>query len=107
MHDVPTFERLTSYSSTPQVLDFRGAGVGGVGGSFGNVPNHDVGAGVGLCVVGEAVGTAVGFVGAAESKQALLEEATRKDIPFITVLGRRGGSAIASAALNSIAMGTA
>ena len=52
------------------------------------------------------LGFPVGFVGAAESKQALFEEATRKDIPFITVLGRRGGSAIASAALNSIAMGT-
>ena len=52
------------------------------------------------------LGFPVGFVGAAESKQALLEEASRKDIPFITVLGRRGGSAIASAALNSIAMGT-
>ena len=52
------------------------------------------------------LGFPVGFVGAAESKQALLEEATRKDIPFITLLGRRGGSAIASAALNSIAMGT-
>ena len=53
------------------------------------------------------LGFPVGFVGAAESKQALFEEATRKDIPFITVLGRRGGSAIASAALNSIAMETA
>ena len=53
------------------------------------------------------LGFSVRFVGAAESKQALLEEATRKDIPFITLLGRRVGSAIASAALNSIAMGTA
>jgi precorrin-8X/cobalt-precorrin-8 methylmutase len=43
----------------------------------------------------------VGFVGAAESK-ALLAEHTAS-IPFLTVRGRRGGSAIASAALNALA----
>ena len=41
----------------------------------------------------------VGFVGAAESKQAL---ASQTDIPFITLLGRRGGSAIAAAAVNAL-----
>lgn len=49
------------------------------------------------------IASPVGFVGAAESK-ALLAEA-RRDVPFLTVLGRRGGSAIASAALNAIAIG--
>jgi len=43
----------------------------------------------------------VGFVGAAESKALLVERA--QGIPFITVLGRRGGSAITSAALNALA----
>lgn len=45
----------------------------------------------------------VGFVGAAESK-ALLAEG-RHGVPFVTVLGRRGGSAITSAALNAITRG--
>lgn len=45
----------------------------------------------------------VGFVGAAESKSALAN--SRLDIPFITLLGRRGGSAIAAAAFNAIAKG--
>lgn len=42
----------------------------------------------------------VGFVGAAESKALLAE--SHHDIPFVTVLGRRGGSAITAAALNAI-----
>ena len=50
------------------------------------------------------VGVPVGFIGAAESKQAL-EEASRQglDIPFLTVRGRRGGSAMAASALNALA----
>ena len=42
----------------------------------------------------------VGFVGAAESKQALIEAGL--DIPFITLKGRRGGSAMAAAAVNAV-----
>lgn len=47
------------------------------------------------------IGVPVGFIGAAESKQALSEHGL--DIPYLTVRGRRGGSAMASSALNSIA----
>lgn len=47
------------------------------------------------------IGIPVGFVGAAESKQALVEHGAH--IPFVTVLGRRGGSAMAAAAVNAIA----
>jgi precorrin-8X/cobalt-precorrin-8 methylmutase len=47
----------------------------------------------------------VGFVGAAESKAALAEG--NHGVPFVTLLGRRGGSAIAAAALNAIAKGVA
>ncbi len=43
----------------------------------------------------------VGFVGAAESKALLAEGA--HGVPFVTVRGRRGGSAIASAAFNALA----
>lgn len=44
------------------------------------------------------VGVPVGFVGAAESKQALLES----EQPFIAIEGRKGGSAIAAAILNAL-----
>ena len=47
------------------------------------------------------IGIPVGFVGAAESKAALA--ATLLGIPFLTVRGRRGGSAIAAAAVNALA----
>jgi precorrin-8X/cobalt-precorrin-8 methylmutase len=47
------------------------------------------------------VGIPVGFVGAAESKAALA--ANPFGIPFLTVRGRRGGSAIAAAAVNALA----
>jgi precorrin-8X/cobalt-precorrin-8 methylmutase len=45
----------------------------------------------------------VGFVGAAESKQALIDAGL--DIPFVTVKGRRGGSAMAAAAVNAVILG--
>ncbi|NJC87832.1 MAG: precorrin-8X methylmutase [Desulfuromonas sp.] len=44
------------------------------------------------------VGVPVGFVGAAESKAALLAS----NLPFITCRGRKGGSAIAAAILNAL-----
>ncbi len=46
------------------------------------------------------VGMPVGFVGATESKEALIADAR---VPFITIKGRKGGSAMAAAALNAIA----
>lgn len=51
------------------------------------------------------LGFPVGFIGAAESKQALVDYAGYLEISFITVKGRRGGSAMASAAVNAIAGG--
>jgi precorrin-8X/cobalt-precorrin-8 methylmutase len=47
------------------------------------------------------VGIPVGFVGAAESKRALADES--HGVPWLTVHGRRGGSAIAAAAINALA----
>ncbi|GAA4372959.1 precorrin-8X methylmutase [Nocardioides caricicola] len=49
------------------------------------------------------VGCPVGFIGAAESKQALVQFSAELDIPYVTVLGRRGGSAMTSSALNALA----
>lgn len=46
------------------------------------------------------VGIPVGFVGAAESKQALVDDEGGLD--YLTLLGRRGGSAIAVAAINAM-----
>lgn len=47
------------------------------------------------------LGLPVGFVGAAESKEELAKNP--RGIPFLTIHGRRGGSAMAVAALNAIA----
>lgn len=51
------------------------------------------------------VGCPVGFIGAAESKVALAAFARDHgiDIPFVTVHGRRGGSAMTASALNALA----
>jgi precorrin-8X/cobalt-precorrin-8 methylmutase len=51
------------------------------------------------------VGCPVGFIGAAESKQALIDLADVHgiDLPYVTVRGRRGGSAMTSSALNALA----
>ena len=45
------------------------------------------------------VGIPVGFVGAADSKQALAENGL---VPYITVAGTKGGSPIAAAAVNAL-----
>ncbi|MFO5475507.1 MAG: precorrin-8X methylmutase [Dolichospermum sp.] len=47
------------------------------------------------------LGFPVGFVGAVESKAAL--SADSRTVPFLTLHGRRGGSAIAAAAVNALA----
>ena len=46
------------------------------------------------------IGTPVGFVGAAESKEALQAYGC---VPFMIVKGRKGGSAMAAAAVNALA----
>ena len=48
------------------------------------------------------LGIPVGFIGAAESKEAL----AASDLEFLVVRGRRGGSAITAAAVNAIASDT-
>ena len=44
------------------------------------------------------IGVPVGFVNAAESKALLAE----KEYPFITSLGRKGGSSVAAAICNAL-----
>jgi precorrin-8X/cobalt-precorrin-8 methylmutase len=55
----------------------------------------------GAPVPAAVVGVPVGFIGAAESKAALADNSAR--IPYLVVHGRRGGSAMASAAVNALA----
>ncbi|MDT0202192.1 precorrin-8X methylmutase [Nocardioides sp. AE5] len=54
------------------------------------------------------IGCPVGFIGAAESKEALASFADDHgiDVPFLTVRGRRGGSAMTASALNALAQET-
>lgn len=46
------------------------------------------------------LGLPVGFVGAVESKEALIADS--RGVPFVTLRGRRGGSAMAAAAVNAL-----
>jgi len=46
------------------------------------------------------IGMPVGFVGAAESKDALAEDGR---VPYAIIKGRKGGSAMAAAAVNALA----
>ena len=45
------------------------------------------------------VGLPVGFVNAAESKQALLDS----PVPYLTAVGRKGGSNVAASVINALA----
>ena len=47
------------------------------------------------------IGVPVGFVGSAESKQALIDH--EAGVPYLVVRGRRGGSAMAASAINALA----
>jgi precorrin-8X/cobalt-precorrin-8 methylmutase len=85
-------------------LDLWGERMGGALVAIGNAPTAlfhlleliDAGAPPPAAVIG----LPVGFVGAAESKQAL---AAHGRLPFVIVEGRRGGSAMAVAAVNALA----
>ncbi|HEC32054.1 MAG TPA: precorrin-8X methylmutase, partial [Deltaproteobacteria bacterium] len=46
------------------------------------------------------IGMPVGFVNAAESKERLMEQ---DKVPYITIKGRKGGSAIAASVINALA----
>ena len=88
-------------------VDLWGADVEGAIIAIGNAPtalyrlleNFDKGAPKPALILG----LPVGFVGAAESKAELA--ANSRGVPFVTVRGRRGGSAMAAAAVNALAIG--
>jgi precorrin-8X/cobalt-precorrin-8 methylmutase len=52
----------------------------------------------GQCLPAAIVGTPVGFVAATEAKRELMG----RSVPYVTVEGTRGGSAVAAAAANAL-----
>lgn len=54
----------------------------------------------GKCKPAMVVGMPVGFVNAAESKELLMDQT---QVPFITIKGRKGGSALAACVVNQLA----
>jgi precorrin-8X/cobalt-precorrin-8 methylmutase len=106
LHD-PRVAALAAEEGTTRsaaALDLWGDGLGGAVVAIGNAPTAlfrlfellRAGAPRPAAIVGMPVG----FVGAAESKEALIAEAPA---PFVTVRGRLGGSAVTAAALNALA----
>ena len=96
---------MSSYSSRPAAVDLWQDRLGGALIAIGNAPTAlfrllemlDAGAPKPAAILGMPVG----FVGAAEAKDALAADS--RGVPFLTVLGRMGGSAMAAAAVNALA----
>ncbi|WP_338556188.1 precorrin-8X methylmutase [Paenibacillus sp. KS-LC4] len=104
--DADVMEEAKRLNTTRAIISIRKAIREADGGIFaiGNAPTALLEL-IRLVKNGEAkpgliVGVPVGFVSAAESK----EELAKLDIPFITNLGRKGGSPVAVAAVNAISL---
>ncbi|MFC0409354.1 precorrin-8X methylmutase [Roseomonas elaeocarpi] len=102
--EVPALAKRIGNTRSAAALDLWGEQLGGAVVAIGNAPTAlfhllemlDAGAPRPAAVIG----LPVGFVGAAESKQALRE---RHDVPWMIVEGRLGGSAMTVAAVNALA----
>jgi len=102
--EVPDIARRIGNTRSAAALDLWGERLSGALVAIGNAPTAlfhllellDAGAPCPAAVIG----VPVGFVGAAESKSAL---ATDGRVPFLIVRGRKGGSAMAVAAVNALA----
>jgi precorrin-8X/cobalt-precorrin-8 methylmutase len=100
---VPALAQRLGTTRTAAALDLWGSRLAGAVVAVGNAPTAlfrllelvEAGAGRPAAVLG----IPVGFVGAAESKQALAESG----LDYLVVHGRRGGSAMTVAAVNAIA----
>lgn len=101
--EVPALAQSIANTRSAAALDLWGDQLGGALVAIGNAPTAlfhlfellDAGSPRPAAVIG----LPVGFVGAAESKAALAEYG----LPFLTLHGRRGGSAMAVAAVNALA----
>ncbi len=102
--ETPAIAARIGNTRSAAALELWGPDLGGAVVAIGNAPTAlfhlldllDAGAPRPAAIIGMPVG----FVGAMESKQALAEWG---QIPFATVHGRRGGSAMAVAAVNAVA----
>lgn len=102
---VPVLAKQIGNTRTAAALELWGSKLGGAVVAIGNAPTAlfyllemiESGAPRPAAIVGGPVG----FIGAAESKEALIEHPSGLD--YLVVRGRRGGSAITAAALNAIA----
>ncbi|WP_119422982.1 precorrin-8X methylmutase [Desertibaculum subflavum] len=102
--DVPALAGRIANTRSAAALDLWGERLAGAVVAIGNAPTAlfrllellDAGAPLPAAVIG----VPVGFVGAAESKDALAADGR---VPFLIVRGRRGGSAMAAAAVNALA----
>lgn len=103
--EVPTLAQTIGNTRSAAALDLWGQELAGAVVAIGNAPTAlfhllellDQGAAKPALILGFPVG----FVGAAESKAALAADS--RGVPFITLHGRRGGSAMAAAAVNALA----
>ncbi|RJF88250.1 precorrin-8X methylmutase [Oleomonas cavernae] len=100
---VPALAAQIGNTRSAAALDLWGERMGGAVVAIGNAPTAlfrllelvDAGAPRPAAVIG----LPVGFVGAAESKEAL---ARHGQLPYVTLPGRRGGSAMTVAAVNAL-----
>jgi precorrin-8X/cobalt-precorrin-8 methylmutase len=101
---VPDLARRIGTTRSAAALELWGERLAGAIVAIGNAPTAlfrllellDAGAAPPAAVIG----LPVGFVGAAESKEALMADGR---VPFLIVRGRKGGSAMAAAAVNALA----
>ena len=101
---VPALARKLGNTRTAAAMELWGERLAGAVVAIGNAPTAlfrllemlDDGAPAPAAVIG----LPVGFVGALESKEAL---AASRRVPFLIVRGRKGGSAMAVAAVNALA----
>jgi len=107
LHDprVPALAATLATTRSAAALDLWGEQLAGAVAVIGNAPTAlfrllDLLA-AGAPRPAAVLGIPVGFVGAAEAKEALA--ADRHAIPFLIVRGRMGGSAMAAAAVNALA----
>jgi len=101
---VPELAARMGNTRTAAAMELWRDRLGGAIVAIGNAPTAlfrllemlDAGAPMPACVIGMPVG----FVGAAESKDALIADGR---VPYLAVRGRKGGSAMTAAAINALA----
>jgi precorrin-8X/cobalt-precorrin-8 methylmutase len=102
---VPALAQRLATTRTAAAIDLWGDRLAGAVVAIGNAPTAlfrlleliDAGAPKPAAIIG----IPVGFVGAAEAKDALMQNP--RGVPFLVVRGRLGGSAMAAAAVNALA----